>query len=288
MDVMERIADVRVAIRAARRAGRRIGLVPTMGALHAGHYSLLDAARRDGDFVAVSIFVNPTQFGPGEDLDAYPRSPEADRAGCRRRGVDLLFAPSVQEMYPDGPPATEVRVGGLSEALCGRSRPTHFAGVCLVVAKLLNIVQPDRAYFGRKDYQQLVIVRRMVRDLNLPVEIVGCPTVREADGLAVSSRNAYLTTEQRRQAPALHAALDRAREEIEERRPPAWDVIETVRAHLRAHAPDGEIDYVEIVDPRTLAPVESTDERVLVAAAVRLGRARLIDNVLVDAAGHTA
>ena len=186
------------------------------------------------------------------------------------------------------PPPTDVQVRGLSETLCGRSRPTHFAGVCLVVAKLLNIVGPDRAYFGRKDYQQLVIVRRMAADLNLPVEIVGCPTVREADGLAISSRNAYLTAEQRRQAPALHAALERARAEIVERRPPAWDVLQTVRAHLEAGAPEGRIDYVEIVDPATLADVESTDGPVLVAAALQLGQARLIDNVLVDAGGPGA
>jgi pantoate--beta-alanine ligase len=280
MKTVETIQDVRGEVSAARVAGQSVGLVPTMGALHAGHYSLVDRAASECDLVVVSIFVNPTQFGPGEDLGAYPRTLEADLAGCREHGAALVFAPGPAEMYPRQS-ATRVSVSGLDAVLCGASRPGHFAGVCTVVAKLFNIVAPDRAYFGAKDYQQVAIIRRMAEDLNFPVDIVTCPIVREADGLAMSSRNAYLSHAERAQAPALHQSLQIARELIERAHPPAAEVQATIRRHIAAAAPAGEIDYVAVVDPDTLEAVETTDRPVLIALAVRLGRARLIDNLRV-------
>jgi pantoate--beta-alanine ligase len=258
-----------------------VGFVPTMGGLHEGHLSLIDAAKAACDFVVVSIFVNPTQFAPGEDLDTYPRTPEADTDACKQRGVDLVFMPTVETMYPGGAVAT-VSVGKLGEGLCGRTRPAHFAGVCTVVANLFNIVQPDKAFFGAKDFQQAVIVRRMASELNIPVEIVRCPIVREADGLAMSTRNAYLSADQREQAVALHGSLQLAQKLIRQSGPPAPDVAAEVREYLRQNAPDGEIDYVEIVEPQELTSVEIAAAPVLVAVAVKFGGTRLIDNVLVD------
>jgi pantoate--beta-alanine ligase len=278
--VAKTIAEARRAIAAARAAGQRIAFVPTMGALHAGHLSLIERARQAGDVVAVSIFVNPTQFGPNEDLDAYPRPREADLAACRNLNVDLVFMPAVAEMYPDGLAAqlTTVSVADLPNTLCGRSRPGHFAGVCTVVTKLFNIVQPHVAVFGQKDYQQATVIRRMVRDLNLPVEIVVAPTVREPDGLARSSRNAYLTAEERSQAVALSQALQQASDLIAESHPPAEQVVAAMRDHLAAAAPLGEVDYIQLVDPDTLADVESTDRPLVAALAVQFPSARLIDN----------
>jgi len=284
MDVAETIGQVRRVVAAARADGKLVGLVPTMGALHDGHYSLIDAAAAGCDFVVASIFVNPTQFGPSEDLASYPRPLEADLAGCEARGVDAVFTPTAETMYPPGGAVTEVRVNELSETLCGRSRPTHFAGVCTVVAKLLNIVGPDKAYFGAKDFQQAAIIRRMVDDLNFPVEIVVCPTVREADGLAMSSRNAALSSAERAQAPALWSALQLGARLVRDAAPPAAEVLAAIRRRLAAEAPDGEIDYVQVVDARTLADVERTGPGVLIALAVRFTGARLIDNVLVDSA----
>jgi len=281
MNVAKTIEEIRRMVAAARAAGKTVGFVPTMGALHAGHYSLIAAASTACDFVVVSIFVNPTQFAPGEDLAAYPRTEETDLAGCESRGADAVFLPSVEEMYPDRP-RTSVHVAELGEGLCGASRTGHFDGVCTVVAKLFHIVAPDQAFFGAKDFQQGAIVQRMVSDLNFPVDIVLCPTVREADGLAMSSRNAYLSPGEREQAPALHAALRAAGELIRREHPPARQVVAAIRRHIAAHAPDGRVDYVQIVDPATLADVETTDPPVLIALAVRLGKARLIDNVLVD------
>ncbi len=283
MKVTEGIDETLRVLAEARRAGRTVGLVPTMGALHEGHLSLIAAAAGECDFVVVSIFVNPTQFAPGEDLDAYPRPVEADLAACREHGVAMVFAPTEAGMYPRGRTMTEVAVDALSGALCGASRPGHFAGVCTVVAKLFNIIQPDKAFFGAKDRQQAIIIERMASDLDFPVEIVVCPTVREADGLAMSSRNAYLSAEQRSQAAALWGSLKLAERMIRESRPPAAEVLGTVRRFLADEAPLGEIDYVQIVDPQTLADVETTERRVLVALAVRFGHARLIDNVVVDA-----
>jgi len=281
MNVEQTIEGIRRRVAEARAAGEVIGLVPTMGALHEGHLSLIDAAKGRCGCVVVSIFVNPLQFAPSEDLEAYPRTPEADLAACEARGVHAVFQPPAEVMYAR-PCLTRVAVEKLGETLCGRSRPGHFPGVCTVVAKLFCIVQPDRAYFGAKDYQQAVILRRMVEDLSFPLEVVICPTVREADGLAMSSRNTYLTPEQRRQAAALHGSLQLAERMIRQSHPPAEEVVAAVRRHLAERAPAGIIDYVQIVDPSELSDVERTDRGVLVALAVRLGRARLIDNILVD------
>jgi pantoate--beta-alanine ligase len=281
MNLVHTIEETRAAITAARRQGRSIGFVPTMGNLHEGHFSLVDAARQGSDFIVVSIFVNPTQFGPGEDYESYPRTLEADAAECERRGVDLVFAPSPGEMYPEGF-ATTVHVSGVTETLCGASRPGHFDGVCTVVAKLLGIVMPDRAYFGAKDFQQSVVVRRMATDLNWPVEIVVCPTVREADGLAMSSRNQYLSARARREAPGLHAALQATAERLRGGASPA-EAEAALHREIAARVPDGEIDYAVVRDAETLTPVPSVDGTLLVALAVRLEGARLIDNIVVDA-----
>jgi len=275
------IEEIRRAVGEARAAGKSVGLVPTMGALHEGHLSLIRAAGRSCGFVVVSIFVNPTQFVAGEDYDSYPRDLPADLTACESNGVDAVFAPSAEEMYPRRP-LTRIHVEELSETLCGRYRPGHFDGVCTVCAKLFNIIPADKAFFGAKDFQQSVIVRRLVADLNLPVEIVVCPTVRESDGLAISSRNAYLTPDERRQAPALHAALQQARELIAARRPPADEAIRQVRRTIAAQAPDASVEYVQVVEPDTLEDVERTDRPVVVALAARLGKARLIDNIRVD------
>lgn len=281
MKIIKDIEQMRAFVNDAKAGGKIVGLVPTLGGLHEGHFSLIDRARRECDVVVVSIFLNPTQFGPGEDLASYPHSPEADHAGCESHGVDAVFAPDAEAMYATGG-LTQITVSQLSQTLCGRSRPTHFAGVCTVVAKLFNIIPGHRAYFGAKDYQQAVIIKQMAADLNFPIEIVTCPTVREPDGLAMSSRNAYLSAAERKQAPALHAALLLAADTIRKTHPPADEVIAAVVAHLSARAPDGQIDYVQIVNPRTLADVEETGRPVLVALAVKFGGARLIDNMLVD------
>jgi len=281
MKIINDIEQMRAFVNDARASGKSVGLVATLGGLHEGHFSLIDRARRECDVVVVSIFLNPTQFSPGEDLAAYPHSPEADRAGCESRGVDAVFAPDAEAMYATGG-LTQITVSQLSQTLCGRSRPTHFAGVCTVVAKLFNIIPGDRAYFGAKDYQQAAIIKQMAADLNFPVQIVVCPTVRQPDGLAMSSRNAYLRAAEREQAPALHAALLLAADTIRKTHPRADEVIAAVVAHLSDEAPDGQIDYVQIVDPATLADVEQTGRPVLVALAVEFGKARLIDNMLVD------
>jgi len=285
MKTARTIAEVRRIVSDARAGGATIGLVPTMGGLHEGHLSLIDAARSACDFVAVSIFVNPTQFAPGEDLATYPGSIEADLSACEVRGAGLVFVPAVETMYPEGS-VTSITVSELTETLCGRSRPTHFAGVCTVVAKLLNIVGPDKAFFGRKDFQQLVIVTRMVDDLDIPVEIVPCPIVREADGLAISTRNQRLSAACRSQAVALHGALESAADQIRKSHPPAAEIIAAAREYISTNAPDGEVDYIQIVDPQTLRDVETTDRIVLLALAVKFPGARLIDNMLVDSAGE--
>jgi len=275
---LDRIDQVRRAVREARGGGRKVGLVPTMGALHEGHASLIRAARGEAGCVVVSIFVNPTQFGPGEDLGRYPRPLEKDMAVCRREGVDVVFTPSAAEMYPDGF-ATGVRVAGLSEKMCGAFRPGHFDGVCTVVAKLFTIVRPDVAYFGEKDAQQLAIIRRMAADLDLPLEIRGCPLVREPDGLAMSSRNAYLSADERRRAPALSAALAEAKLALAAGERDAAKVAAAVRRRLEAAA-GVEIQYVAVVDPDTLADLARIADKVLVAVAAKVGATRLIDNVL--------
>jgi pantoate--beta-alanine ligase len=252
--------------------------VPTMGALHAGHLSLVRAARASCDVVAASIFVNPTQFGPGEDLAKYPRSFERDCEMLEREGVELVFAPAVEEMYPAGA-VTWVTVEGLSNKLDGRSRPGHFRGVTTVVAKLFHIVEPDAAFFGQKDAAQVAIIRRMVRDLNLAVEIVVCPIVREADGLAMSSRNAYLDPEQRRQALVLHRSLLRVQNVVDAGERAAGRLVAAGRAEF-SDEKSVRLDYFEIVNPDTLDPVEDVSNGALVAVAAYVGSTRLIDNLI--------
>ena len=271
---------MRSASHAVRKPGRPLGLVPTMGALHEGHLSLVRAARASCDAVAVSIFVNPTQFGPNEDLAKYPRSFERDRELLEREGVDVLFAPSVEEMYPGGA-VTWVTVEGLSSKLDGRSRPTHFRGVTTVVAKLFHIIEPDVAFFGQKDAAQVAVIRRMVRDLNLPVEIAVCPTVREADGLAMSSRNAYLDAGQRKQALVLHRSLMRVKQLVDAGELSAAKLAAAGREEFAAER-SVRLDYFEIVDPETLDPVAEVSKGALVAVAAYVGPTRLIDNVLLQ------
>ncbi len=279
MQIVTEIPQVRRVVSAAKQSGQRVGLVPTMGALHAGHLSLIETARANDDFVAISIFVNPTQFGPGEDYQEYPRQLQHDAQKAERAGVDLIFAPSAEEMYPEGH-CSYVEVEGLTEGLCGRYRSGHFRGVTTVVAKLLNIIQPDVAYFGEKDYQQLIAIKQMVRDLNMPVEIVGLPTVREADGLAVSSRNQYLTTEERQVAPLLYQALQ-AGAEMVRRGAASQQAAEEVKRIL-AEQPLFRVQYVQAVHPETLQPAEWAGPPMVIAAAVLLGETRLIDNIKVE------
>jgi len=276
------IDEMRAASRAVRRAGQRLGFVPTMGALHEGHLSLVRAARASCDVVAASIFVNPTQFGPSEDLAKYPRSFERDRELLEREGVALLFAPSVDEMYPAGA-VTWVTVEELSGKLDGRSRPGHFRGVTTVVAKLFHIVEPDAAFFGQKDAAQVAIIRRMVRDLNLPVEIAVCPIVREPDGLAMSSRNDYLSPEQRKQALALHRSLMRVKQLADAGERSAAKLADAGRAEFAGES-SVRLDYFEIVNPDTLDLVEDVSGGALAAVAAFVGTTRLIDNLLLGKA----
>ncbi|MFP4052317.1 MAG: pantoate--beta-alanine ligase [Phycisphaerae bacterium] len=283
MEQVTTIAEVRSAVAEAKAEGRCVGFVPTMGNLHEGHFSLIRSAEEACDFVVVSIFVNPTQFGPGEDYQTYPRTPQQDLQGCGDSGADLVFLPTVEEMYPTGS-FTTVHVDRLTQVLCGASRPGHFDGVCTVVAKLLNIVGPHRAFFGAKDYQQATVITRMASDLNMPVQIVTCPTVRESDGLAMSSRNRYLSPEQRREAPGLHEALQAGAAAVRQGAGPEA-VAQVIRSHLAENVPGGTVDYVEVRDPRTLEPLDRPGGPTLLALAVRLGPARLIDNIVVDAPG---
>jgi pantoate--beta-alanine ligase len=274
------ISEVRAVLDEARARGASVGLVPTMGALHEGHFSLVRAARAESEVVVVSIFVNPTQFGPAEDLERYPRDLDRDGEMCAGAGADLVFSPSVGEMYPERC-STWVEVEGLTAGLCGRSRPGHFRGVCTVVTKLFNICRPDRAYFGEKDAQQLAVIRRMVRDLDMRVEVVPCPTVREADGLAMSSRNTRLTPEQRAQAPVLFRALSATMDLVRDGERDAGVLDGAIRSVL-GEAPSGEVEYVEIVRADDLTPVATIAEECLIAVAVRFGDVRLIDNIRVS------
>lgn len=282
MEVVTRVADVRAFVRARRLAGVRLGLVSTMGYLHDGHLSLVRRARAECDAVMASVFVNPLQFGPAEDLGAYPRDLDRDLALLEAEGADLVFAPPVEEMYPGGAPLTTVDVQGLTGVLCGRSRAGHFRGVATVVAKLFGIFQPDAAYFGEKDYQQLQVIRRMVADLNLDVDVIGCPIVREPDGLALSSRNVYLSPAERVGALALSRSLAAARRRAADGERDAGALAAHVQALIAAE-PLARIDYVAVVDAATLQPVDRLAGPVLVALAVFFGRARLIDNAVIDA-----
>lgn len=281
MHVVHTIGEVRAALATARSAGSTIGLVPTMGYLHQGHCSLVDASVADGHMTLVTVFVNPLQFAPTEDLAAYPRDLDADVAKVANAGAKLVFAPSVEEMYPE-PSQTAVTVSGVSEGMEGASRRTHFAGVATVVAKLFAIVGPCAAYFGEKDYQQLAVIRRMVRDLNFEVDVRGCPTQRAEDGLALSSRNVYLSDEERRVAPVLHRALVDGAAMIRNGERSA-EVVRTAMAATIAAEPLAELDYVEVADGDTLQPQSETGANSRLFGAVRFGSARLIDNVGVEA-----
>jgi pantoate--beta-alanine ligase len=275
---LEGIPELRRWVRDARSAARRVALVPTMGSLHEGHLRLVDEARRRAEAVVMSVYVNPLQFGPNEDLARYPRDLARDRTLARARGVDALFAPADAVMYP---PGSEIRVmpGPTADRWEGAARPGHFAGVLTVVAKLFHLVEPDVALFGRKDIQQAVLVRQMVRDLDWPIEVVVVPTVREADGLALSSRNAYLSPAERRQAVMLSAALGAAHQAFVagERRAAALDAL--VRGRIGAE-PALTLEYLAVVEPRSLTPVETVDAGTVLALAARLGRTRLIDNII--------
>jgi pantoate--beta-alanine ligase len=280
MKICATIPEARAACRDARANRKRLGLVPTMGALHEGHLSLVRAAKARCDAVAVSIFVNPTQFGPTEDLSKYPRQFDQDRQLLEKEGVDILFAPSVEEIYPDGQ-VTWVLVEGLSEKLDGRSRPGHFRGVTTIVAKLFHILQPDAAFFGQKDAAQLAVIRRMVQDLNFPIEIVACPILRESDGLAMSSRNAYLNREERTRALVLQRSLQQVQWEFQAGERIAAKLIAAAKEVL-AREPQVVLDYFEIVDPNTLDPVERISQKTLVAVAACVGSTRLIDNAVLN------
>jgi pantoate--beta-alanine ligase len=277
--ILHTIDDTRAVCRHARSEGKRIGLVPTMGALHEGHLSLVRAAGNQCDFVIASIFVNPLQFGPNEDFAKYPRTFERDCELLEREGVAAVFAPTPEEMYPIGV-ATFVEVEGLPRKLEGRTRPTHFRGVTTVVNKLFNIVQPNRAFFGQKDAQQVVILRKMVRDLDMDVEMVVCPIVREADGLAMSSRNRYLSAQERQQALVLNRALMRIRLMVDQGERDATKLIEGGKSVV-AEEPAVRLDYLEIVDRETLDPVPEVSKGALVAIAAFVGPTRLIDNLLI-------
>ncbi|MBO2531543.1 pantoate--beta-alanine ligase [Planifilum fulgidum] len=280
MKTVTTVKDLRAFLRPLR--DRRIGLVPTMGYLHEGHVSLIRKAREECDVVVLSVFVNPLQFGPGEDYERYPRDLERDAKIAEQAGVDFLFAPSVEEMYPQTP-LTKVTVSRLTDRLCGASRPGHFDGVATVVTKLFHIVEPDRAYFGMKDAQQVAVVEQMVRDLHFPVTVVPCPTVREKDGLAVSSRNVYLSEEERKQATVLSAGLREVAEKVKRgEMTRASQAIEYLKRRISSK-PLARIDYVDVLAYPELTPVEELKgRRVIVAVAVRFGSTRLIDNTILD------
>ncbi|MBS7008993.1 pantoate--beta-alanine ligase [Anaerostipes sp.] len=278
MKIVRTINEVREQIKEWKSQGQSVGFVPTMGYLHEGHKSLMDCARKENDKVAVSIFVNPMQFGPSEDLADYPRDLEHDSEICESAGVDLIFHPEPEEMYADDF-CSFVDMSILTEGLCGKTRPVHFRGVCTVVTKLFNIVTPDRAYFGQKDGQQLAVIRRMARDLNMDIQIVGCPIVREEDGLAKSSRNTYLSAEERKAALILSQAV-RLGASMAETEKDAEKVISAMKEKIQSE-PLAKIDYVEAVDALSMQPVQTLNGGCMLAMAVYIGKTRLIDNVLV-------
>ena len=278
--IVKTIEEVRAQVKAWRAEGLTVGLVPTMGYLHEGHQSLIARSVAENDRTVVSDFVNPIQFGPTEDLATYPRDIERDAALCESTGANLIFHPEADEMYaPDF--CTYVDMDHLTKGLCGKTRPIHFRGVCTVVSKLFHIVQPDRAYFGQKDAQQLAVIRRMVRDLNMPLTIVGCPIIREEDGLAKSSRNTYLSAEERKAALCLSRGLNKGKAAVEAGETDAEKVKAIITAEIEAE-PLSRIDYVEIVDWNNLEPVSSTEGAILAAVAVYIGKTRLIDNFIIE------
>lgn len=284
MRIISDISEARQAVRELQSRGKRVGLVPTMGALHAGHVSLIEAARRECEAVAVTIFVNPTQFGPNEDYSKYPRPIEADIDACRRTGAEIVFTPQVDAMYPSKP-LTTIHVAKMADGLCGKFRPGHFDGVATVVSKLFHVLPTDAAYFGQKDYQQLMIIKQMVSDLNIPIDIVGCPIVRESDGLAMSSRNVYLNPAERKQATSLSRGLFAAMEQVKRGEREAAQLVAGVRSIISKAGP-ATIEYVEVVDAATLEPLHTIDRAARICLAVRIGACRLIDNVGVDVNGE--
>ena len=279
MKIVGTVKEVREQVKEWKKQGLSVGLVPTMGYLHEGHKSLMEAARKDNDKVVVSIFVNPMQFGPTEDLATYPRDLDHDAALCESAGVDLIFHPEAEEMY-EKDFCSFVDMTGLTQGLCGKTRPIHFRGVCTVVNKLFNIVTPDHAYFGQKDGQQLAVIKRMVRDLNMDIEIVGCPIVREEDGLAKSSRNTYLSPEERKAALILSKTVALGRE-LAKTEKDANKVVEAMKKNIETE-PLAKIDYVEAVDALSMAPVEKLEGTCMLAMAVYIGKTRLIDNTLIN------
>lgn len=279
MKIVGTVKEVREQVKEWKKQGLSVGFVPTMGYLHEGHKSLMDAARKGNDKVVVSIFVNPMQFGPTEDLATYPRDLDHDAALCESAGVDLIFHPEAEEMY-EKDFCSFVDMTGLTEGLCGKTRPIHFRGVCTVVNKLFNIVTPDHAYFGQKDGQQLAVIKRMVRDLNMDIEIVGCPIVREEDGLAKSSRNTYLSSEERKAALILSKTVALGKE-LAKTEKDANKVVEAMKKNIETE-PLAKIDYVEAVDASSMAPVEKLEGTCMLAMAVYIGKTRLIDNTLIN------
>lgn len=279
MKIVGTVKEVREQVKEWKKQGLSVGFVPTMGYLHEGHKSLMDAARKGNDKVVVSIFVNPMQFGPTEDLATYPRDLDHDAALCESAGVDLIFHPEAEEMY-EKDFCSFVDMTGLTEGLCGKTRPIHFRGVCTVVNKLFNIVTPDHAYFGQKDGQQLAVIKRMVRDLNMDIEIVGCPIVREEDGLAKSSRNTYLSPEERKAARILSKTVALGKE-LAKTEKDANKVVEAMKKNIETE-PLAKIDYVEAVDALSMAPVEKLEGTCMLAMAVYIGKTRLIDNTLIN------
>ena len=279
MKIVGTVKEVREQVKEWKKQGLSVGFVPTMGYLHEGHKSLMDAARKGNDIVVVSIFVNPMQFGPTEDLATYPRDLDHDAALCESAGVDLIFHPEAEEMY-EKDFCSFVDMTGLTEGLCGKTRPIHFRGVCTVVNKLFNIVTPDHAYFGQKDGQQLAVIKRMVRDLNMDIEIVGCPIVREEDGLAKSSRNTYLSPEERKAALILSKTVALGKE-LAKTEKDANKVVEAMKKNIETE-PLAKIDYVEAVDALSMAPVEKLEGTCMLAMAVYIGKTRLIDNTLIN------
>lgn len=280
MKVVKTIEEVREAVKGWRKEGLTVGLVPTMGFLHEGHESLIVRAVKENDRIVVSDFVNPTQFGPGEDLESYPRDINRDAALCENAGADLIFNPEPSEMYTDNA-CTFVDMSGLTGELCGKTRPIHFRGVCTVVSKLFNIVMPDRAYFGQKDAQQLAVIKQMVRDLNFDIEIVGCPIIREEDGLAKSSRNTYLNEEERKAALVLSKAVKLGEKMAKDGEKSADKIISEMKAVIEAE-PLAKIDYVKAVNAVSIVPVSEMKPPVLVAMAVYIGKTRLIDNFIYE------
>jgi len=270
--------DMQSVSKAIKKEGKNIGFVPTMGYLHEGHTSLMRCSKKENDITVVSIFVNPTQFGENEDFDKYPRDLERDLKICEKEGVDFVFAPSAKDMYPEGY-ATYVVMEDLVDRLCGKFRPGHFKGVLTVVNKLFNIIKPDKAYFGEKDYQQLVVIKKMVKDLNMDVEVIGCPIVREEDGLAKSSRNKYLSKEERTSAVSLYKALQLAQKMFNEGETDPEKIISQMENLIKSYPQVKEIQYIEIVDPDTLKPKEKVEKGDRVLIAVFIGDTRLIDNI---------